>query len=152
MAEEGIPFGISETTEPGAPLPGGMGITVAGYGEIDLSQAKPADGPSLVPVGMHADGSMCYHGIPEGAPQVIDGGRWHTCADGQQVLTSSPPGTPERGQDGWELTPTPCPACGAKDEVLVRNAVPGQEDLQGPWAYFCPVCGDAGTGHPRAAA
>ncbi len=133
--------GSSEIAEPGAALPAGMGVTAEGGNQ------------TLVPCGIHADGTACFHGIAPDAPVTQDNGRWQPCTDGQQVLTIAAPGTPELGAEGWELTPTPCPACGAKDEVLVREIVTAAgEPPDTAWEYFCPVCGDRGTGHPKQAA
>jgi hypothetical protein len=144
MAREasGLPFGMDELPEIVPP--------------VDLSQAQPADGPSLLPDGVHADGTLCYHGIAQDAPVVIDGGRWRTCRDSQQVLVQTLAGSPELGKDGWELTKTPCPACGAPDEVLVRQqiATAGEDGKEpdGPWEFFCRTCGASGPAHPKAGA
>src|SRR5262249_39778209 len=55
----------------------------------DLSQAQAAEGGSLLPDGVHADGTLCYHGIDESSPEKIDGGRWRTCTDGQSLLVEA---------------------------------------------------------------
>ena len=111
----------------------------------DLSQAVPgptaAEGGELVPSGTHADGTLCFHGIDA----ELDG-QWAQCRDGQQVLLS---GTARPGDESWVLVPTPCPDCGAKDEVQVRPD--SQPDGGEGWEYRCQVCGSHGPAQPRAA-
>ena len=119
----------------------------------DLSQAvtgpTAAEGGELVPSGTHADGTLCFHGIDA----ELDG-QWAQCRDGQQVLLS---GIARPGDESWVLVPTPCPDCGAKDEVQVRQAiVTAGEDGAEPdggegWEYRCQVCGSHGPAQPRAA-
>jgi hypothetical protein len=105
--------------------------------------ALPDTPALLVPAGVHADGTPCWHGIAENEVQA---GLWATCRDGQEIQVEAAPGSPQLGKDGWELTATPCPDCGAADEVLVRHGAQGPE---GPWVWHCPVCKASGTGHPR---
>jgi hypothetical protein len=106
----------------------------------------PDSAAPLIPEGVHADGTLCWHGIAQDAKPESSDSRWVTCQGGQQAIPHITPGAPALGKDGWELTATPCPQCGAADEVLVRH---GAEGPEGPWDWYCPVCGAHGTGHPR---
>jgi hypothetical protein len=116
---------------------------------LDLSQAVAAEGGSLVPTGIHADGTTCFHGLAAGQPQLSEGLRWASCSGGQQVTTGTTAGEPQPGQDGWQLVPNACPSCGATDAVVVREAASPREGAL--WEYFCTVCADRGTGRPKQA-
>jgi len=66
--------------------------------------------------------------------------------------------------DGWLLASTPCPNCGTRNAVHVRQVMrvkpPGTYSLAGVqtkfparpgWVYRCSECGDRGGAAPKTA-
>jgi len=119
----------------------------------DLSNAVLGDGPELTPQGVHADGTLCFHGIAEDAPVVNTPGRWRVCKDGQDTQVEGFSGA-ESARDGWFLVPTPCPECGEAGSVEVCRApalrLPEGAMLESEqYEFRCTTCKATGAAAPK---